>query len=566
LREYETVSADPTASDSPGSRAAAFAAAGAATAIDVRTINWIRPLFGAYAYDHGSVASFYAGNPTSRDAWADAIRRVQAHRSQAAIARIMAAQQERRGAPPEARAAAERLADPATVAVTTGQQAGAFGGPLFTLLKAVTAIELAKRASSEHGVSAVPIFWVDAEDHDWAEIRSATVLDGEFQPTTITLEDIDGAGDVPIGKLKLDDRVTGSVEQLLAALPPTEFTPWIGEVARATYRPGAGMAEAFARWIEAVLGRHGLIVFDSTDPDAKRLAAPVFVRELESPGHTASLAADAADALAARGHTPQVVPQRASVALFHLNGKREAIRREGDRYVFSNRTDTREALAKEAMADPSRFSPNVLLRPIVQDTLFPTVCYVAGPSELAYLGQLRGVYEHFGVPMPLVHPRATATLIDGAASRFLAKYPVPFDELQSRDESALNRLLEAQLPAEVNDALKDADTTLHAVFQRVIDAMPSLDPTLAGAAKTTMGRLEHDLRTLQQKVIQAAKRRDETLRRQFSRAQAQIFPLGKPQERVLTMVYFLNRYGPALVDTLMRELPIDMGSHWILTL
>lgn len=544
------------------------AAGGAAsTSVDVRTLSWIRPLLGTYAYEYDQIAPLYAGNPASRDAWADAIRRSQSHtRSSTAIARIVAAQQERRGAPPEARAAAAQLADPKTVTVTTGQQAGVFGGPLFTLLKAITAIQLARRASEEHGVTTVPIFWVDAEDHDWEEIRSATVLDPEFQAKTITLADPDGAGELPIASLRLDDRVEASTEELVAALAPTDFTPWVGDVARATYRPGAGMADAFARWMEAVLGPQGLVVFDSTDLEAKPIASQIFVRELSAPGVTASLAAEAADAFTARGHAPQVVPQRDSVSLFHLNGKRQPIRREGNQYYIGDRAVSFEALAQEASSDPARFSPNVLLRPIVQDTLFPTICYVAGPSELAYLGQLRGVYEHFGVPMPLMYPRATATLIDGAASRFLAKYSLPVEQLQARDESALNRLLEAQLPVEVDRSLKEADVVLHAAFQRVIDAMPSLDPTLAGAARTTLGKVEHDLRTLQNKVIQAAKRRDETLRRQFVRAQAQIFPLGQPQERTLTTVFFLNRYGPGLVEALMRTLPIDMGRHFILTL
>ena len=539
----------------------------ASAAIDVRTISWIRPLLGTYAFDYDTIAPLYAGNPASRDAWTNAVRRARGHaRDPQAIARIIAAQQQRRDAPPEARAAAELLAEPGTVAITTGQQAGVFGGPLFTLLKAVTAIQLARRASEDHGVAAVPVFWVDAEDHDWEEIRSCTVLDAGFQPKTITLADPDGAGERPVASLQIDERIESSVQELLAALAPTEFTPWISDLVRATYRPGAGVADAFARWMETVLGPQGLIVFDSTDPDAKPLASPVFVRELSAPGRTASLAAEAADLLKARGHAPQVVPQRDSVSLFHLNGTRQAIRREGDGYFIGERAVALDALAQEAASHPQRFSPNVLLRPIVQDTLFPTICYVAGPSELAYLGQLRGVYDHFGVPMPLMYPRATATIIDGAASRFLTRYPVPLDQLQSRDESALNRLLEAQLPVDVNQSMKDAHAALQTAFQRVIDAMPSLDPTLAGAAKTTLGKMEHDLRTLQNKAIQAAKRRDDTLRRQFTRAQSQIFPLGQPQERTLTTVFFLNRYGPGLVDALMRNLPIDLGRHWIVTM
>jgi uncharacterized protein YllA (UPF0747 family) len=220
----------------------------------------------------------------------------------------------------------------------------------------------------------------------------------------------------------------------------------------------------------------------------------------------------------------------------------------------------------EAQTNPARFSPNVLLRPLVQDTLFPTVCYVSGPSELAYLGQLREVYEYFGTPMPLIYPRSSATLVDGSAARFLNKLQLPLDTLRSRDESALNQLLQSQLPPEIEESIKRADDTLRTALQRVIEAMPALDPTLAGAAKTTMGKMEHDLKSLHGKVIQAAKRRDETLRRQFTRAQAQIFPLGNPQERTLTLVYFINRYGPGLVDTLLRTLPMELGKHWIVTL
>jgi bacillithiol biosynthesis cysteine-adding enzyme BshC len=308
------------------------------------------------------------------------------------------------------------------------------------------------------------------------------------------------------------------------------------------------------------------VVFDSSDPAAKPLVADVFRRELQAPGQTAALAAKAGDTLTTRGHSPQVVPQPDSLSLFHIDGARRPIRRQGDRFAIGESAWTLDALADEAASAPSRFSPNVLLRPIVQDTLFPTICYVAGPSELAYLGQLAGVYEHFGVPMPLMYPRATATLVDSATARFLARYDVRLEELQPQDESALNRLLQTQLPESLEHAMKEAEEAIRRGMQRVIEAMPALDPTLVGAAKTTLGRMEHDTRALHSKMIHAAKRRDETLRRQFTRAQAQAFPHGHPQERTLAVIFFLNRYGPALVERLMEELPLEMGQHWIITI
>ena len=191
---------------------------------------------------------------------------------------------------------------------------------------------------------------------------------------------------------------------------------------------------------------------------------------------------------------------------------------------------------------------------------------MAGPSELAYLGQLKGIYEHFGIPMPLIQPRATATLVDSATRRFLNRYNVPLEQLQPRDEAALNRLLQAQLPPSVDQALGEADAALHQSLARVIEVIPQVDPTLAGAATTTLGKMEHLLQGLQNKVIQAAKKRDETLRRQFAHAQSQTFPLGDPQERTLGGIFFLNRYGPALITRLLSELPLELGKHWVITL
>ena len=562
LREYDSVSAEPSTEVT-----AASAGRLRAKGVDVRDFPWIRPLAGDYAYNFKHIEELYAGNPVEPAAWRDAIHRAQQHpRNRAVLVDVLQAQQAHRGAPAESRAAAARLSDPSAVAVVTGQQAGVFGGPMYTLLKALTALQLARRAEREHGVPAVAIFWVEAEDHDWEEVRSCTVLDAEFQTRTVTLADLEGARELPVAKLQLDDRVEQAIDELAGVLQKTEFTDAVLDAIRAAWHPGRGLACAFATWIETLLGPHGLVVFESADPAAKPLVADVFARELLAPGKSAALAASAGETLASRGHAPQVVPQPDSVSLFSLDPVRRSIRRQGDQLAIGDSLHSSDALSRDAVARPSAFSPNVLLRPIVQDTLFPTICYVAGPSELAYLGQLRGVYEQFGVPMPLMFPRTTATLLDSGATRFLDKYAVPFLDLRTPDESALNKLLESQLPASVEQSLRDATTITQQAMARVVDALPSLDPTLAGAAKTTLGKMEHELRSLHSKVIHAAKKRDETLRRQFTRAQAQAFPHGHPQERTLGVVYFLNKFGPGLVDLLLDELQLDPGQHWLITL
>lgn len=534
--------------------------------IDIRRFPWVRPLSAAYAYDFESVAGFFAGNPARPDAWREAIARRHAmSRAHREIAGVVEAQQLERGAPCAALAAAERLRDPRTVAVVTGQQAGLFGGPAFSLLKALTAVGLAERISSQLKVPTVAVFWIEAEDHDWEEVRSASVLDVDLDLRAIRLDSPDGAGRLPVGRLRLDAGITRAIDELAAALAPTEFTGEVLAAIRGAYAPGHTMSDAFARLHEWLLGDRGLIVFDASDPAAKPLVADLFARELEAPGHTLALATAAGAELRSRGHEPQITPVDDGTALFSLDGARLPVRRRGDRLAIGDQVHDARALADEARRHPERFSPNVLLRPIVQDTLFPTVCYVAGPSELAYWAQIQGVYQHFGLPMPLVQPRLAATILDSASARFLARHDLPFEDLHQHDESALNRLLEAALPPSVEASLEQAAAGVRERMAAVVEAVPAIDPTLVGAAQTTLGRMEHDLRTLHGKIIHAAKRRDETLRRQFIRAQAQAFPGGHLQERTVGSIFFVNRYGPAIHQRVLPALSLDPGVHWVVT-
>jgi bacillithiol biosynthesis cysteine-adding enzyme BshC len=525
--------------------------------VDIRRFPWIRKLAADYAFAYSSLSQFFSGDPASASAWVSAISRAQQYsRPRAELSRLVIAQQDRRHAPPAARASASLLADPRTVAIVTGQQAGLFGGPLYTLFKALTSVKLAERVAKEHHVPTVAIFWIEAEDHDWDEVASCSVLDGDLQRRTITLPRVQGAGEAPIGLIKFGSEIETAIGQLASTLPQTEFTTSLLTALQKSYASGIGMADAFARWLEHLIGELGIIVFDCADPAAKPLAAPLFTHEIQHAGRTWQLAGEAGDQLVARGYHAQVTrsPQDGT-ALFRLNGGRMPVH-----------GDEPSRLVEDVRSRPETFSPNVLLRPVIEDALFPTVCYVSGPNELAYLAQLRKVYEHFGVPMPLLFPRLSATVLDSASGRFLAKYDLPLEALQARDEAALNRLLAASLPESVDKSLEEADQAIERSMNAIISAVPAVDPTLEGAARSTLGKLEHDLTTLRGKVISAAKKRDETLRRQFFRAQAQAFPDGLPQERAIGSISMLNRYGPALVQTLVTDLPLDIGHHWILTL
>ena len=248
--------------------------------VDIRRLPWIRRLAADYVYNFEGLAPFVAGSPADPAAWAAAEARAAGHgRNRAAIAAVLAAQQEARGAPQAARDAAGRLADPSSVAVLTGQQAGLFGGPLFTLLKALTALGIAETLAREDGVPAVAVFWIDAEDHDWDEVRSCAFLDANLDTATAGLPPRSGP-ESAVGSTRLDPGITAAIDALAAGLPPTEFTAPLLERLRAVYAPGATMAQAFGRWLESLLGHRGLVVFDAADPAAKPLVADLFAREI----------------------------------------------------------------------------------------------------------------------------------------------------------------------------------------------------------------------------------------------------------------------------------------------
>ena len=552
---------------SPDARVRSGDAANARLPIDIRRFPWIRRLAADYVFDHSSVADFFAGNPDDPAAWRDAIARThQHHRQRDAMADLLQAQQRTRGASDAAISATALLRNPETVAVVTGQQAGLFGGPLFTLLKALTALRLAEQVRTEHGVPTVAVFWIDAEDHDWDEVKSCSVLDADMKPLAIAAGDPPLAHSGAVARVRLDESVNAAIGALEAAMPGTEFTPALIDGLRRAYAPGTGMADAFGRWLDTVLGPRGLIVFDASDPAAKPLVSHIFAREIEQAGQTARLAAEAGAALEARGYHAQATPQEGSLALFHMNAGRQPIKPHQAGFLVGERPESTAALLEGVRSSPEEFSPSVLLRPIVQDTLFPTVCYVAGPNELAYLGQLRRVYDAFSTPMPLIQQRATATLVDSSALRFLTRYDVALESLRAQDEAVLNAVLEAQLPPSVEASLDEAVRTLEQRMERLAKEVVQIDPTLEGASRSTLSRMQDDLKKLHGKIIQAAKRKDETLRRQFQNARAQAFPGGEPQERAVGFVYFLNKYGPALVDRLYAELPVDAGTHWVVTI
>ena len=532
---------------------------------DVRNFPGIKRLASEYATNFAALAPFFTGDPEDDEAWKAAIAARAGSARGVAETSLLQNQQRIRGAPEAAIAAAGRLATPGAVAIVTGQQAGLFGGPFYTLLKAISAIRRAREVEQRYGTPAVAVFWVDAEDHDLDEIRKCSVLDSDLALRTVELPLPSSTTGAPAATVQLGDEIVGVLDALATALPTTDFTDDLVAGLRHAYAKGRGLVEAFSIWLEQYLGHLGLVVFDASEPAAKPLVASLFEQELQNPGITASLARDAGTRLESAGFHAQVEPTADAVALFLLGDTRVPIRRDEDGFrLGDNRLSTAQLKAR-LRADAACFGPNVLLRPIVQDRLFPTACYVAGPNELAYLGQLREVYQHFGVPMPLIAPRLSVSVVDTAVIKFVRRYALDVESLQAQDEAVLNRLLDAQLPDTVDQAMRSTETATRIQMQSLAKAVGTIDPTLSGAAESTLGRMERDFRNLRNKVVQAVKRRDQTLRRQFARSQTQLFPNGTPQERALSGVHFLNRYGPALIERLVKDPRFNTTHHWVIS-
>jgi bacillithiol biosynthesis cysteine-adding enzyme BshC len=393
---------------------------------------------------------------------------------------------------------AAALALPGTVAVVTGQQAGLFGGPLYTLLKAVNTVTVARHVAATTGATVVPVFWVDSEDHDWDEIRSAHALDRDANLVHVALDVLPGAGVQPVGRLVLDASVAETITAFVAQVPPTEYTAGLAECLRRCYCEGTRVATAFAMLLDELLGPEGLVVFEADDPAAKPFAASVFRRELANPCEAATLSTKGGERMTAAGHAPQVTSADDSVGLFYLDGTgRRPIRFRDDQFIVGDEPKSKPALQAEAEEHPDRFSPNVLLRPLVQDVLFPTVAYVGGPSELAYQVQLADLYAAHGLERPMLVSRASATLVDSAALKFLERSGMPLESLQPQDESALNRLLGGQLPPALDEACSELDAFIVSCSDRLRSAATAVDPTLSGAVDTTVDRLRETVMTLQ---------------------------------------------------------------------
>jgi len=479
----------------------------------------------------------------------------------------------------------ELLGQPDTLAVVTGQQAGMLGGPLYTFYKALTCIELSKSLAEQFPMfSFVPVFWIETEDHDLEEIASVQVLSNEGQLESIRYVPSGMAAqpDQPwrrqAGPLPLEEEPLHQFfQQLAASLAVTDFSSDVLALLHQCYTPDRSLGHAFAALLVHYFSTDGLLVIDANSRGLKILAKDLFRQEIETSPQLSERIVLQSEKLEDSYHA-QVKPR--ALNLFYVNDEGERlpiVEREhasgsAERNFFlkgTRKVFTLAELLDSLETNPERFSPNVVMRPFYQDSLLPTVAYVAGPGEMAYFAQFKPAYEWAGIGMPLIRPRVTVTLIEERLERIFTKFRIAPEDILSeahgRNTALFDAMIESGLAPEFAEALGNIDRSLEALRDSVAHAEPTLD----GALTSLKGKVLTAIRDFEHKTLSAERKRHTATKAQLDKLLAALLPAGELQERELSLVYYLNKYGLGFFETLkdlLRPHVLDFHEHHIIHL
>lgn len=511
------------------------------------------------------VARFYGGSPDdllSYQRVAAGIRSELSHRRK--LVEILIEQNQRFGCTAETEQSIRSLEKEDTFAVLTGQQVGLFSGPVFTLYKALTTVHLARRLT-EQGVRCVPVFWLAAEDHDLEEVVRTAVLDKEGVLTPLEAPAERPAPDSPVGTVRLGAGISGVLDQLQNLLPAGEARDHLMGDLRQCYAPGATWSEAFGRLIARLFGRFGVVLIDPLDARLHELASGVYRLAIEQAPRLRERLHERSRALVDAGYHAQVHVGEDSTLLFlTVNGGRHPLRQRGEWFEADGASTFPAELERRIAATPLDFTPSALLRPVVQDSLLPTIACVPGPAELAYFAQCMAIYEEFGRPAPVLFPRAAFTLAERRLARLLEKYGATLEDVWQGENHLRRKLAAASLGTDADGwpkRLERGEEDLRKLFEDLRGSVERIDPTLLDSLTHTREKIEFHLERLRGKVSRAALDRSEILRRHEEELLRFLTPAGGLQERVVSGVYFVGRAGYGLLDALLGQIDEGLGRH-----
>jgi bacillithiol synthase len=449
-------------------------------------------------------------------------------------------------------AALARLGEPGACVVTTGQQPGLFTGPLYTIYKALSTAGVARILERQWQRPVVPVFWVAGDDHDYAEASHTSWIaaDGSIRRAVLPPRPVD-APLTPMYREQLGAEIVSLLEALARDLPPSEFRAWTLEWLQRHYYPSATIAGSFAGALAEVLAPVGVVCLESTHPAVKRAAVRYLVRAL---GLAHELNRDLdhrAQELMTAGMDPGV-PVGEDSTLVMLEGPLGRDRLLLHNGGFTTRRGRQQldldTLQRIAAAEPERLSPNVLLRPVVESALLPTVAYLGGPSELRYLTLTLPIYERMRIPRQVVLPRWSGVLVEPKVDRVLQKFGIELADLLQPGGALESKLIRSQLPENTTRALRSLREQLLSGYEALARSASEIDPTLTKTVQGTKNQALTQLKDIEKKLVQHLKRRQEIELGQLARGRDLVLPDNQPQERVLTIASFLARYGPTLIE------------------
>ncbi|MDA0203895.1 MAG: bacillithiol biosynthesis cysteine-adding enzyme BshC [Acidobacteria bacterium] len=518
------------------------------------------PLFADLLYNFERVAKFYPHQP-SLDSVAAAVAGI-AYPDERRSRVVAALREQNRSAGDATQENLNRLARPETVVVATGQQVGLFGGPIFSVFKALTA---AKHAADlrQRGISAVAVFWLATEDHDLAEVDHAWLFDADGEPR-LAEGKAQLAESAPVGAAKLPSGVTDALRKAVAGMPNGEA---VLRNESEHYKEGRTLGQAFRGLLEDLLKPHGLIFLDPMDSALRPIAAELIRKLIDRGDQAVDLLTTRGKQLDDAGYHRQVAVGSGSSLLFRVSdGRRSVIRRSGDRYLTEDGAKSATELGAMIERDPEGFSPNALLRPVVQDYLLPTAVFVGGAAELAYLAQSAVLYDLLLGRMPVVMPRAGFTLLNGRAAKLMERYQldvpgcfIPLNELQ-------DHIARRATPAELQQRFDSEGAVIGAALDRINETLTSFDPTLGEAFQRSSSKINYQLAKIQTKAARESLLRNERSRGDANRLANLIYPQKTLQERLYCTLPFLAQYGDELLDRVYEAIDSGCLDHQVITI
>jgi bacillithiol biosynthesis cysteine-adding enzyme BshC len=464
----------------------------------------------------------------------------------------------------------EQLRESDCIAVVSGQQAGLFTGPLYTVYKALSAVKLAG-CLQQRNTKAVPVFWIAAEDHDFAEVAKAEFIGRDCQLKSVAVSsDLHREGK-PVGQVRLDDSIDAVVNDLFELLPASEFAADMKALVKSAWQPGRGYVESFATMMTALLGRYGLIFLDPLDPELKQIAAPLYSEAARRAPEIASALEERSAELERAGYHAQVLATANSFPLFlhDEEGRRHAVVRvENGKYRTKDagKEYSAEELATLAQEQPERFSPNVTLRAVVQDYLLPTIAYYGGAAEIAYFAQTAEVYRVLERPATPILPRSSLTMIERHTGRVLERYTLTLADFFEGLEPVIKRVVEEHLAADSAKLFANAEQNVNHELDRLRQELRAIDPTLADALETGRKKINYQLEGLKQRFVRAQMTRDEAAHRQLQRACDQLYPNKDLQERHINITSLLARHGTYVIEWIFNAINLGSNDHQVVYL